>query len=162
MILRPAESRDGGAILAIWNPIIRETIITFSSEEKTAESLSEMIAARRAAGHEFLVADDGGRVLGFATYAQFRGGNGYAHAMEHTIILGAASRGRGVGRALMVAIEAHARAAGAHRLVAGVSGENAAGVSFHEALGFRTLTRISEVGRKFGRWHDLVLMMKCL
>ena len=109
--------------------MIRDTTVTFSSEEKTAESLTEMIASRRAAGHEFLVAEEGGQVLGLATYAQFRGGNGYRHSIEHTIILAPAAQGRGLGRALMSALEAHARAAGCHVLVAGVSGENTAGLA---------------------------------
>ena len=83
-MIRPFEDRDTGAVLAIWTPVIRHTTITFSSEEKTPDSLAAMVAERRAAGREFLVAEADGEVLGFATYAQFRGGNGYAHAMEHT------------------------------------------------------------------------------
>lgn len=160
-VIRPAGPGDVAAILAIWNPVIRDTTITFSSEEKTPESLAAMIATRRADGREFFVADDGG-VLGFATYAQFRAGNGYAHAMEHTVILGPGASGRGSGRALVTRLEDHARAGGAHTLFAGVSGENAPGIAFHERVGFRTLARIPEAGRKFGRWLDLVLMMKLL
>lgn len=161
MLIRPARESDHARILAIWNPIIRDTTITFSSEEKTADSLAAMIAERRAAGREFFVAEDD-RVLGFATYAQFRNGNGYAHAMEHTVILAPGASGQGTGRALMAELEAHARAGGAHTLFAGISGENAPGVAFHERLGFATLARIPEAGRKFGRWLDLVLMMKML
>lgn len=161
MLIRPANPDDFAAILAIWNPVIRDTAITFSSEEKTPESLSAMIAARRADGREFFVAE-AGDLLGFATYAQFRAGNGYAHAMEHTVILGPGAAGQGFGRALMARLEDHARAGGAHTLFAGVSGENAPGIAFHERIGFRTLARLPEAGRKFGRWLDLVLMMKLL
>ncbi len=160
-MIRPATPADHAAILAIWNPVIRDTTVTFSSEEKTPESLGEMIAERRAAGREFFIADEGG-IAGFATYAQFRGGNGYAHAMEHTVLLAPELVGRGVGRALMAHLEDHARAGGAHTLFAGVSGENAPGIAFHERVGFRTVARIPEAGRKFGRWLDLVLMMKFL
>lgn len=162
MILRPAGAEDHPAILALWNPVIRATTITFTSEEKTAEGLGAMIAARRAAGHEFLVAERGGAVLGLATYSQFRAGDGYRHALEHTILLAEAARGQGVGRALMVRLEDHARAGGGHLLIAGVSGENAAGLAFHRRIGFDTLAVIPEAGRKFGRWLDLVLMMKRL
>lgn len=162
MILRPAGAADHPAILALWNPLIRETTITFSSEEKTPAALAAMIDGRRALGQEFFLASEGAELLGFATYAQFRGGDGYAHAMEHTVILGQAARGRGVGRALMSRLEDHARAGGAHTLFAGVSAENPAAVAFHAALGFRTLVRIPEAGRKFGRWLDLLLMMKFL
>jgi L-amino acid N-acyltransferase len=161
MLIRPAGPGDFAPILAIWNPIIRNTTITFSSEEKTHESLSAMIATRRADGREFFVAEVGG-VLGFATYAQFRAGNGYTHAMEHTVILGPGASGQGIARALMASLEDHARAGGAHTLFAGVSGENGPGIAFHERLGFRTLARLPEAGRKFGRWLDLVLMMKLL
>jgi phosphinothricin acetyltransferase len=161
MILRPFAAGDTDAVINIWNPVIRETTVTFSSEEKTPDGLAAMITERRAAGREFFVAEDGG-LLGFATYGQFRGGNGYVHAMEHTIILAPKARGRGAGRALMAAVEGHARAGGAHTLFAGVSGENAEGVAFHARIGFSTVARIPEVGRKFGRWLDLVLMMKML
>ncbi|WP_108853416.1 GNAT family N-acetyltransferase [Albidovulum aquaemixtae] len=160
-MIRPAVTADLPAILDQWNPVIRDTTVTFTSEEKTVKSLAVLIAERRAAGREFLIAEEEG-LLGFATYAQFRGGIGYVHAMEHTIVLAPRARGRGTGRALMARIEAHARAGGAHTLFAGVSGENSEGVAFHERIGFIHVARIPEVGRKFGRWLDLVLMMKML
>lgn len=162
VIIRPAGPGDLADIAALWNPVIRDTTVTFSSEEKTEAGLAAMIAERRAAGRDFFLARDGDGLIGFATYAQFRGGSGYAHAMEHTIILAERAWGRGVGRALVSRIEDHARAGGAHTLFAGVSGENAAGIGFHDRLGFRTVAVIPEAGRKFGRWLDLVLMMKFL
>lgn len=162
-MIRPARTTDLPALLAIWNPIIRDTTVTFSSEEKTPESLAKMIEARRGAGREFFVAETGsGAVAGFASYDQFRGGNGYVHAMEHTVILGSEARGRGLGRALMEALEAHARGAGAHIMMGGVSGENAAGIAFHAAIGYVEAGRVREAGRKFDRWLDLVLMQKIL
>ncbi len=162
MIIRPAETRDIPAILDFWNPIIRETTTIFSSEERTVESLGAMIAARRAAGREMLVAEAAGAVLGIATYDQFRGGLGYVHAMEHTVLLAPGARGRGVGRALMAAIEDHARARGAHTMVAAVDAANAGGIGFHEAIGFQRVGYLPESGRKFGRWLDLVLLQKIL
>ncbi|WP_199258358.1 GNAT family N-acetyltransferase [Paracoccus binzhouensis] len=162
MIIRPAEDRDMAAILGFWNPLIRETTVTFSSEEKTAGGLALMIAQRRAAGREFLVAEEDGAVLGLASYDQFRSGNGYAHCMEHTVILSPAARGRGIGRALMAAIEDHARAGGAHGMIAAVSAENPAGIAFHRAIGYRQVGLVPQAGRKFGRWLDLVLLQKIL
>ena len=162
MIIRPARPADYSAILAFWNPMIRETTVTFSSEEKTLDSLDTMIRTRREAGQEFLLAEDAGEVLGFVTYGQFRGGNGYRHAMEHTIILAPQARGRGVGRGLIGAVEDHARAGGVHIMMGGISAENAAGVAFHAAVGYREIGRVREAGRKFGRWIDLVLMQKIL
>lgn len=161
--VRPAAGSDIPGLLALWNPQIRQTTITFSSEEKTAEGLAEMFAARRAAGCEFLVAEaDDGHLLGLATYAQFRAGNGYARSMEHTIVLAPEAWGRGIGRALMAAVEDHARGRGRHVMVAAVTGENAAGIAFHAALGYAEVGRMPEQGHKFGRWLDLVLMQKLL
>ncbi|MFT4013228.1 MAG: GNAT family N-acetyltransferase [Paracoccus sp. (in: a-proteobacteria)] len=162
MIIRPAAPADIPAILVFWNQIIRETTIIFAAEERTAESLAAMIEARRAAGREMLVAEADGRTLGIATYDQFRGGSGFAHAMEHTVLLAPGARGRGIGRALMAAIEAHARGAGAHTMVAAVAAENAAGVEFHKAIGFAQVGHLPQSGRKFGRWLDLVLLQKLL
>ncbi len=161
-MIQPAKPDDHEAILSIWNPVIRDTTIIFANEERTPEMLAALIAERRAAGREFFVARVDGRIVGFASYAQFRGGNGYAHAMEHTVLVAPDAGGQGIGRALMARIEEHARAGGAHTLFAGVSGENGAGIAFHERIGFRTLARIPEAGRKFDRWLDLVLMMKFL
>ena len=161
-MIRPACPEDAHAVAAIWNAVIRDTAATFTTLEKTAEGLVADFAGKRAAGREFLVAELDGEVAGFATYFQFRGGPGYRHTMEHTVILAPKAWGRGIGRALMSAIEDHARAGGAHSLFAGVSGENASGIAFHAAIGFTEIARLPEVGRKFDRWMDLVLMQKLL
>ena len=133
--------------------------MTFTTVEKTAEGLADDLAAR---GDAFLVAESAGRILGFASYGPFRGGPGYAHTAEHSVILAEEARGRGVGRALMARLEAQARAQGIHVLIAGVSGENDAAIGFHRAIGFTQAARLPEVGRKFGRWMDLVLLHKRL
>jgi len=157
VILRPARPRDAAAIASIWNGYIRDSAVTFNSEEKPEAEIVEMIAARPC----FLVAEDDG-VLGFATYGQFRGGIGYARTMEHTVLLAPGVAGRGTGRALMLALEDAARRAGVHSLWAGVSAENPEGVAFHRSMGFQEIARLPEVGHKFGRWMDLVLLQKRL
>ncbi len=162
MTIRPAQTTDIAALLAIWNPIIRDTAVTFNSVEKTAADLQQMIADKAAAGHGFLVAEHAGALAGFASYGQFRGGIGYAHTMEHTIVLGPNARGLGLGRALMLAIENHARSAGAHSIFAGVSAENPEGRAFHAAMGYAEVATLRQVGYKFGRWMDLHLMQKLL
>lgn len=162
MAVRLAGPGDAAGIAAIWNPVIRDTAITFNAAEKTEAEVAALLAERAAAGHGTFVAGAPGEVLGFASYSQFRGGVGYARTMEHTVLLAEGARGRGLGRALMAALEEHARAAGAHSLFAGVSGENPAGRAFHAALGYVELAVLPEVGFKFGRWMDLHLMQKRL
>lgn len=158
MIIRPAVAGDAQGIADLVNPVIRDTTISFTSQERTAKGLARGI---RDTGTYF-VACDGAAVVGYACYFQFRDGPGYAHAMEHSITLAPETRGKGLGRQLMTGLEDHARQRGAHVMMAGVSAENPPGVAFHAALGYREVGRLPQVGRKFDRWIDLVLMQKIL
>ncbi len=158
MIIRPARETDAKAIACVQNLIIRDTAITFNSEEKTPEDIAASIRDLPC----FLVATADDQMLGFASYTQFRRGIGYARAMEHTIVLRPDARGHGLGRDLMQATEHHARENGVASLWAGVSGENPSGVTFHAKLGFEEIANLPKVGLKFGRWMDLVLMRKWL
>ncbi|PHQ80276.1 MAG: GNAT family N-acetyltransferase [Thalassobium sp.] len=157
-MIRPATARDCARIAAIWNPVIRDTTITFNPVEKTAQDIALMIKTRPV----FIVAAQDDDIMGFATYDQFRAGLGYAQAVEHTVIIAPDAKGQGLAKALMHDLFARARAQGVHTMWAGVSGENAQGVAFHTALGFETIGILPEVGRKFDRWIDLVLMQKRL
>ncbi len=141
------------------NPVIRSTLATFTSREKTVSEIDAAIA-----GHPgcHLVAEHGGRVSGYACFGPFRAGPGYAHTAEHTIYLAPETQGRGLGRELMARLEAQAAQAGIHVLVAGISSANPAAAAFHAALGYREVGRLPETGRKAGQWLDLVLMQKIL
>lgn len=160
--IRPAAVKDCPAIAAIWNPLIRDTAVTFTNVEKTHDGLAATLADKAASGHAFLVAMNGAALVGFATYGPFRTSPGYARTMEHTIILASQARGQGLGRRLMAALEVEARANGIHSLIAGVSGGNPDGRAFHAAIGYDTIAVLPQVGTKFGRWFDLVLMQKFL
>lgn len=162
MIIRDATTADAPALCAIWNPVIRDTAITFNAQEKSTADLAAMITTRQRDGHAFLLAEDTGRILGFVTYAQFRGGIGYARSMEHTILLAPEAQGCGLGPTLLTAAESHARTAGALSMFAGVSAENPAGRRFHTRMGYAEVAVLQRVGFKFGRTMDLVLMQKFL
>ena len=154
-MIRPATAADAPALAALWNPWITQTAITFTAIPKTADDVARMIATRPA----FFTTDG---ITAFATYGQFRGGDGYATCMEHTVILAPDARGAGLGRALLTAVEDHARTQGAHQMIAGISAENPAAVHFHAALGYSETARIAQAGFKFNRFIDLVLMQKLL
>jgi phosphinothricin acetyltransferase len=154
MIIRPANTGDTAAILTIWNHYIANTIATFNSELKTLDGVKTLMASQ-----PFWVVDNGGAV-GFATYGDFRKGVGYARTAEHTLFLTDGLRGQ--GRALMAPLENHARRAGIHSLFAGVCHENTNAVGFHQAIGYKHAATLPQVGWKFGRWHDLILMQKFL
>lgn len=156
-MIRAAHPRDAEPIAAIWNTIIRDTTVTFTTVEKTRRTVEALIAAQ-----PVWVAEAAGGVAGFALYAPFRAGPGYAQTLEHSIHLAPDARGQGIGRTLMTTLEAHAKAAGHRSLIAGIGGENTNAIAFHEALGFARVGHIPDAGWKFDRWHDLVLMQKFL
>ncbi|AFO88035.1 N-acetyltransferase [Phaeobacter inhibens] len=159
MIVRAATAADAEAIAAITNQIIRDTLITFTTAEKTSAQVRDEIAEK---GPYVQVAEEAGQILGYISLGGFRTGPGYARSCEHAIYLAETARGRGAGRALIAAIEAVARADGIHVLVAGISAVNAGGLAFHAAMGFVEVGRMPEVGHKAGQWLDLVLMQKIL
>ncbi|MEO0937945.1 MAG: N-acetyltransferase family protein [Pseudomonadota bacterium] len=152
-MIRPATPEDDGWIAALWSDIIALPDVTFTTVPKTPAD----IAAQRAA-FPMLVSDHDG----FATYGPFRPGPGYAACAELSIHVTAAARGRGVGRALITALEAEAQARGIDTLIAGISGANAPAIRFHSALGFAEAGRLPAVGQKGGQRFDLVLMQKLL
>lgn len=161
-MIRPARAADAPAIATLLNHWIEKTAVTFNPVPKTPGEIVEMILAKSADGHAFLVAEDNGQILGQASYGQFRGGQGYRTCMEHSISLLPGTHGKGLGRALMTAIEDHARSTGAHQMIAGVSGENPKGQAFHARMGYRHIATIPQAGFKFGRYMNLVLMQKFL
>ncbi|MFQ5622857.1 MAG: GNAT family N-acetyltransferase [Paracoccaceae bacterium] len=160
--IRAARREDAAGIAAIWNDVIRNTPRTFNSVEKTVAEIEALIAARQSGADRFFVATIDGKVVGFVTSGPFRSGIGYAHTREHTIHMLPEARGRGLGKRLMSQIEQTAREAGVHSMFAGVSGENPEGVDFHRKLGYREAARLREVGYKYRRWFDLVLLQKFL
>jgi phosphinothricin acetyltransferase len=158
MTVRTATSQDADSVAAIWNHYIRDTTVTFNPVEKTLAEVAETIAIRPA----FFVAERDGRIIGFSTYGAFRPGIGNIRSKEHSILLAPDAMGGGIGRALLGAVEDHARNSGVHTLFGGVSAENAAGRAFHLRMGYAQAAILRDVGWKFGRYIDLVLMQKIL
>ncbi|MCR9126700.1 MAG: GNAT family N-acetyltransferase [Rhodobacteraceae bacterium] len=158
-VLRAATAADAPGIAAIVNDVITGSLATFTDLVRTDADIATDIAAR---GAGYLVAEADGAILGYATSAPFRAGPGYALTHEHSIGIAAGARGQGVGRALLLALQAHLAGQGIHVLVAAISGANPRAVAFHAALGFEPVGRMPQVGRKRGQWLDLVLMQKFL
>lgn len=157
-IIRPAAPSDLPAILAIYNDAVLHTTASYDEEPATPEERAAWYAARVGAGLPVLVAELGGAVAGFSSYGPFRPKPGYRHTVEHSVYVGPAWRGRGLGRALLAPLIERARAAGLRAIIGGVDAENAASLRLHASLGFVEVGRLRQVGRKFGRWLDLVFV----
>jgi phosphinothricin acetyltransferase len=163
--LRPATHDDLAAVSAIYNSTVATTTAAWTEVPETLEERRAWFAARQAAGDAVLVAEDGGEVVGFAGYGEFRDGRrwpGYRSTVEHTIHVAEGHRGRGLGGQLLEALVVEATARGLHVMVAAVDGANEGSCRFHLAHGFVEVARMPEVGRKFDRWLDLVLLQRRL
>lgn len=167
--IRDATAGDLPAIRDLYNALIPTTTIAWTEQLETMEEREAWFADRRAAGDVVLVAegadDDGGEVVGFCAWGEFRDTRhwpGYRYTVEQTVHVRGDHRGRGVGRALVTELLRRAAHAGLHVVVAAVDAENEGSIRFHERLGFVQVARMPEVGRKFDRWLDLVLLQRVL
>ncbi|WP_299631653.1 GNAT family N-acetyltransferase [uncultured Roseobacter sp.] len=159
MKVRAAIPEDAAVVAALWNVMIRETLSTFTTVEKSRAEVQALIETRAATS---FVAEKAGQFAGFATFGPFRSGPGYIATVEHTVLVDARQQGAGVGRMLMAGLEAAARQFGCHVMVAGISNTNTGAQKFHKRLGFTEVGRMPQVGQKAGQWLDLVLMQKIL
>lgn len=105
-----------------------------------------------------LVLEEGAKVVGYASYGPFRAFDGYRGTVEHSVYVRTDLRGGGRGRALLSALILRARAQGLHVMVAAIEAENNASIILHQRLGFAAVGLMPQVGQKFGRWLDLLLM----
>ena len=157
MSLRIADAAEADlpGLLEIYNAVIATSTAVFATQPATLAERLEWWRARTAQGYPVLIARDGERVRGFATFGDFRAWSGYRFTVEHTVHVHAAARGAGLGTQLMQALLARAAALGKHMMIAGVDAANAAAIRFHERLGFERAAVLREVGWKFDRWLDL-------
>ncbi|MBW4024918.1 MAG: N-acetyltransferase [Proteobacteria bacterium] len=162
METRNATEDDLPAILAITNDAILNTTSSWNVHPTTLEARRQWLHDRQAAGLPVLVGDIDGAVAGFGSYGSFRAWDGYALTVEHSIYVEAGFRQRGVGRRLLAALIDHATAGGKHVMMGVISADNEVSIRLHEQFGFTTVGRLPEVGRKFDRWLDLVLMQRIL
>jgi phosphinothricin acetyltransferase len=162
MILRDAEPGDLVAIAEILNNEIRSGTASWTATAKTQDDMTRWFDDRVALGFPVLVAEEGGKVLGYASYGPFRAGEGYRETVEHSVYVARSARGRGIARLLMERLIGRARAAGLARMVGGVSADQPASMDLHRKLGFEEQGRLKGVGLKRGRRLDLALMVLAL
>lgn len=162
LTIRPASRADVPAILEIYNDAVLHTTASYDLQPVSLESRLTWYDQKAAGGWPVLVAEQGGQVVGFATFGPFREKAGYAGTAEHSVYVRQGQRGGGIGGALMTPLIAEARRRGLHVLVGGIDAENAGSIAFHQRLGFETVAHMKQVGRKFDRWLDLVFMQLIL
>jgi phosphinothricin acetyltransferase len=157
-----ASRRDLPEILAIYNEVIRNSTAVYSEVEFTPERGEAWFGAKVDQGFPFLVARDATGVVGFGSFGDFRAWPCYRYSVEHSVHVRADCRGKGIGRALLLALIECARAMHKHVIIAGIDADNRTSIGLHESLGFQRVGHLREVGHKFGRWLDLVFLQLML
>ena len=155
MVIRPADSaRDAEAIAAIYAPFVTDTVISFEDVAPTATEMALRID-RLSKTYAWLVADDGGEILGFAYACPHRERAAYQWATEVTVYVDPRHQRRGVGRSLYEALLAELADQGYRVALAVIALPNDASVGLHEACGFELVGVLRAVGFKFGSWWDV-------
>jgi L-amino acid N-acyltransferase YncA len=154
MQIRIASTDDRFDIAEIYAPIVEQTHISFEIIPPDASEMANRIAAALE-NHVWLVAEEAGRINGYAHASKYRGKPAYEWSTETTIYVRDAVRGKGIGRSLYGALLPILTAQNYRRAFAGIALPNAGSVALHEAAGFKYIGTNPEAGFKFDRWHDL-------
>jgi len=162
-ILRPSQEPDLPAITTIYGHHVLHGSGTFETEPPTLADMRARRAEVLARHLPFLVAEEGGRILGFAYCNWFKPRPAYRFSAEDSIYLAPDAHRRGLGRALLAELAAQAQAAGVRKLIAVIGDSaNAGSIGVHRSVGFEQVGVLKSCGWKFERWLDVVLMEKTL
>ncbi|MCE7928501.1 MAG: N-acetyltransferase family protein [Chloroflexi bacterium CFX7] len=148
--IRYAREADLEAIQRIYNHEVATGTATWDEEPWPMEKRRTWFAEHDALC-PLLVAEAGGRVVGFASLSKMSQKSGWRFTREDTIYLDPAWRGCGLGRRLLGELLQEAWRIGMHAVVATISSENSASIELHRSLGFEVVGTLRETGLKFGR-----------
>lgn len=152
---RPATRADAAGIASIYNHYVRETTVTFETDDVSAEEMAARIEENERARLPWLVVEPEGRVVGYAHASAWKGRCAYRFSAEVTVYLEAGQGGGGIGSELYGALIAAMRERGYHALLGGIALPNDASIALHEKFGFEKIAHFREVGHKFDRWIDV-------
>ena len=163
MQIRDAVPADLPAITAIYAHHVLHGAGTFEEVPPDAVEMRARIAKVQEHDWPWLVAEEGGDVVGFAYVAQFRDRSAYRFAGEDSVYVRDDQRGQGVGKALVAALLERAEACGFRQVFAVIGdSENVGSIGLHVSLGFRQVGVLKAAGVKFGRWVDVVFMQRAV
>ena|SRR5215218_108850 len=162
--IREATEADLPYVREIYNYYVRNSTVTFDEKPSTLKALRSRFGQVRKLGFPYLVAESpSGTILGYAYVYPWREKAAYRYTVELSIYLGAASTGKGLGKALLGELIERSRAAGIREIIAVIADKGAdASIRMHKSFGFEEIGRMGKVGFKFDRWLGTVLLQKSL
>jgi len=151
--VRPLAPADLGPVGDIFGWYAVNSVATFEEAPRSAADWAALAAELSGLGLPFLVADDGGRIAGYA----------YAATVENSIFIAPGHTGHGIGRFLLAELLTACAAAGARQVIAVIADSgSAASVGLHESFGFAHVGRLTDVGFKHGSWISTLLMQRAI
>ena len=161
IIIRIASINDAETIRNIYNHEVLNSTASFDLVERSVEE-QRIWLSERSGAFSVLVAEIENKVMGFASLSPFNKKDGYRTTVENSIYVDPAARGLGIGSRLLDELLLVATRSGFHAVMARIGGGNDTSITLHEKHGFFLVGVEREVGRKFGRWQDVVVMQKIL
>ncbi len=158
--VRDAVRADLPQILDIYNEVIANTTAVYSETPVTLADRENWWRSRLASSYPVLVGMDDSGVAGFSSFGGFRAFPCYDSTVEHSVHIRADRRGAGLGAQLVRPLFGRAAALGKHTMIAAIDAQNEPSLRLHARLGFERAGLFTEVGRKFGRWLDVVFMQR--
>ncbi len=155
MNIRSASETDAAELARIYNYYIDNTCVTFETEAIDKVEMAQRIADTARIPLPWLVAEEQGRILGYAYATKWKGRCAYRFSVESTIYLDTGETGKGTGRKLYAALIESIRAHSMRSVIGGIALPNEASIRLHESLGFRKVGHFERVGFKQDRWVDV-------
>ncbi|GCE07616.1 N-acetyltransferase [Dictyobacter aurantiacus] len=149
-------------IASIYNQGIEDRSATLETQLRTPEERAEWLAARGPRHPVIVAVDTEGTVVGWGSLNSFNPRPAYDYVADFSIYVDRQQRGRGIGDALLSALEIQAAALGYHKLVLAAFPHNKAGLRLYEKHGFQRVGVYHEQGRIDDRWVDVIIMEKIL
>jgi L-amino acid N-acyltransferase YncA len=164
LAIRPAKPSDIPAITRIYAPAVEHGTASFEltppDEAEMARRMENLIGN----GFPYIVAEFDSGLAGYAYAGPYRLRPAYRHTIEDSVYIASDMQRRGIGHALLAALIETCEVRGYRQMIAviGDSTKQAPSIGLHEALGFRHIGILENVGFKHGRWLDSVLMQRAL
>ena len=165
-VIRIARPSDAAALLEIYAPYVVKTAVSFEYDVPSVEEFARRME-KISEKYPFLVAEEDGKILGYANTKPFVGRAAYDHSAETTIYLCESAKGRGIGRALYAALEKISLMQNVFNLNACIGHADPedeyltnASERFHAKMGYSLVGTFHRSGYKFGRWYDMIWMEK--
>ena len=159
--IRLAKQKDAETIREIYNHEVRNSTATFDLVERTTEEQEEWLTERSGA-FSVLVAEMSNKILGFASLSPYKSRAAYRTTVEDSIYINEEFRNQGIAGELLFHLLEVAKSSGFHAVIARIGGANEASIALHQRFDFEIVGTEKEIGRKFGKWQDVVVMQRII